>query len=48
VAGAGTADARGATRKTMVVALVRKLLIGPWRLATAGKVPEGLVLRPAA
>jgi transposase len=45
---ARTADARGATRKTMVVALARKLLIGLWRLATAGEVPEGLVLRPAA
>ncbi len=45
---ARTADARGATRKTMVVALARKLLIGLWRLATAGEVPEGIVLRPAA
>ena len=44
---ARTADARGATRKTMVVALARKLLVGLWRLATAGEVPEGLVLRPA-
>jgi transposase len=43
-----TADARGATRKTMIVALARKLLIGLWRLATTGEVPEGLVLRPAA
>jgi transposase len=44
---ARTTDARGATRKTMVVALARKLLVGLWRLATAGEVPEGLVLRPA-
>jgi transposase len=43
-----TADARGATRKTMIVALARKLLIGLWRLATTGEVPAGLVLRPAA
>jgi transposase len=43
-----TADARGATRKTMIVALARKLLIGLWRLATTGEVPEGVVLRPAA
>jgi transposase len=44
---ARTADARGALRKTMIVALARKLLIGLWRLATTGDVPEGLVLRPA-
>ena len=44
---ARTADARGATRKTMIVALARKLLVGLWQLATTGKVPEGLVLRPA-
>jgi transposase len=45
---ARTADARGGTRKTLIVALARKLLIGLWRLATTGKVPEGVVLRPAA
>ena len=39
--------ARSATRKTMIVALARKLLIGLWRLVTAGEMPEGLVLRPA-
>jgi transposase len=44
---ARTADARGGTRKTLIVALARKLLIGLWQLATTGKVPEGLVLRPA-
>ena len=43
-----TADARGGTRKTMIVALARKLLIALWRLVTAGVVPEGVVLRPAA
>ncbi len=42
-----TESARGA-RKTMVVALARKLLVAPWRLATTGAVPEGVVLRPAA
>lgn len=42
-----TADARGGTRKTMVVALARKLLITLWRLATSGVVPEGLALRAA-
>jgi len=44
---ARTADARGATRKTMIVALARKLLIALWRLATTGEMPEGLVLRAA-
>jgi transposase len=43
-----TADGRMATRKTMILALARKLLIALWRLATTGEVPEGLVLRPAA
>jgi transposase len=45
---ARTADARGVTRKTMIVALARKLLITLWRLATTGEVPEGLALRAAA
>jgi transposase len=45
---ARTADARGGTRKTMIVALARKLLIALWRLVTTGEVPEGVVLRPAA
>lgn len=44
---ARTADARGGTRKAMIVALARKLLIALWRLATTGETPEGLVLRPA-
>jgi transposase len=35
-------------RKTMIVALARKLLIALWRLATAGEIPEGVVLREAA
>jgi transposase len=43
-----TADARSGTRKTMVVALARKLLIALWRLVTTGEVPAGLRLRPAA
>jgi transposase len=42
-----TADARGGTRKTMIVALARKLLIALWRLVTTGDVPEGVALRPA-
>ena len=43
-----TVAARGPARKTMIVALARKLLIGLWRLATIGEIPEGVVLRPAA
>ncbi len=43
-----TADARGGTRKTMIVALARKLLIAFWRLGTAGEPPVGVRLRPAA
>ena len=37
-------SARG-TRKTMIVALARKLLIALWRLVREGVVPEGVVLR---
>ena len=43
-----TADARGGTRKTMIVALARKLLIALWRLVTTGEPPEGVLLRPVA
>jgi transposase len=42
-----TAAAPGA-RKTLIVALARKLLIALWRLVREGVVPEGLRLRPAA
>jgi transposase len=45
---ARTSDGRSATRKTMIVALARKLLIALWRLATTGEVPQGFALRPAA
>ena len=45
---ARTADARGGTRKTMIVAVARKLLIALWRLVTTGETPDGVVLRPAA
>jgi transposase len=41
-----TANAPG-TRKTMVVALARKLLIALWRLVRDGIVPDGVRLRPA-
>jgi transposase len=44
---ARTADARGGTRKTMIVALARKLLIALWRLVTTGEAPQGLALRSA-
>jgi transposase len=40
--------AGGKKRKTMVVALARKLLIALWRFVTTGEVPLGVVLRPAA
>jgi transposase len=43
-----TADARGGTRKTMIVALARKLLVALWPLVTTGEIPEGVVLRRAA
>jgi transposase len=42
-----TADGRGTTRKTMIVALARKLLVALWRLVTTGEVPDGVVLRGA-
>jgi transposase len=44
---ARTADGRASTRKTMIVALARKLLIALWRLVTTGEIPQGLTLRPA-
>jgi len=43
---ARTASA-GRKRKTMIVALARKLLIALWRLATTGEVPTSVVLRAA-
>ena len=45
---ARTADRRASTRKTMIVALARKLLIALWALVTRGEVPEGVILRPAS
>jgi hypothetical protein len=35
------------SRKKLIVALTRKLLIASWQLAHDGVVPEGVVLRPA-
>ena len=43
-----TTNARCRTRKTMIVALARKLLIALWRLVTSGEIPIGVALRPAA
>ena len=43
---ARTENARG-TRKPMIVAMARKLLIALWRLVREGIVPDGVVLRPA-
>jgi transposase len=43
---ARTENARG-SRKKMIVALARKLLIALWRFVHDGVVPEGVVLRPA-
>jgi transposase len=45
---ARTADHRGATRKTMIVALARKLLIALWRFVTIGEPLDGVTLRPAS
>src|SRR5258707_5606794 len=42
-----TADSRIGTRKTMIVALARKLIIALWRFVTTGDTLEGDVLRPA-
>ena len=39
------ADGRGSTRKTMIVALARKLLLVLWRMVTTGEVPADLKLR---
>jgi transposase len=44
---ARTADGRPGLRKTMIVALARKLLIALWRYVTSGEAPAGAVLRPA-
>jgi transposase len=43
---ARTENARG-SRKKMIVALARKLLIALWHFVRVGVVPEGIILRPA-
>lgn len=45
---ARTKSAPKNVRKTMIVALARKLLIALWRLATQGIVPDGIAMRQAA
>jgi transposase len=45
---ARTADSRIGTRKTMIVALARKLVIALWRFVTTGETLEGVILRPAS
>src|SRR5882762_6827463 len=45
---ARTENAPSLVRKTMIVALARKLLIALWRYVTTGEVPAGVVLRAAA
>ena len=37
----------GRLRKTIIVALARKLLIALWRYTTAGVIIEGAVMKPA-
>ena len=44
---ARTEHAPERTRKTMIVALARKLLIALWRYTTIGEIPEGIALRTA-
>jgi len=44
---ARTADGRRDTRKVMIVALARKLLVAFWELVTIGIVPEGMKLHAA-
>jgi transposase len=45
---ARTADGRRDIRKTMIVALARKLLIALWRMATTGEIPKGVIMRPVS
>ena len=45
---AARTEAAPNTRKTMIVALARKLLIALWRFATTGMIPDGVALRAAA
>jgi hypothetical protein len=40
-----TEDVGGKRKRTMIVALARKLLIALWRLVTIGEIPVGVALR---
>lgn len=42
-----TVDGRGITRKVMIVAMARKLLIALWEYVTHGTLPGGMRLHPA-
>jgi transposase len=42
-----TSDGRSGIRKTMIVALARKLIVAFWRMTTTGEVPQGVTLRAA-
>jgi transposase len=42
-----TVDARQGTRKSLIVAMARKLLIELWRLVTTGETLLGVKMRPA-
>jgi len=42
-----TEDAAGKRKRTMIVALARKLLVALWRLVTIGEIPVGVALRTA-
>ena len=44
---ARTEHASQRARKTMIVALARKLLIALWRYTTIGEIPEAIVMRTA-
>jgi transposase len=43
-----TADGRRVTRKVMIVAVARKLLVALWDYVSTGTVPAGMRLHPAA
>ena len=42
-----THDRRSDIRKTIIIALARKLLVALWKFVTLGEIPEGVILKPA-
>jgi hypothetical protein len=46
-AGISELDARQGTRKSLIVAMARKLLIELWRFVTTGETLLGVKMRPA-